>query len=121
MRLKLLVPTHVVIDQDVTKVTAEAEHGSFCLLPRHVDYMAALVPGLLGYEDDAGERFAAVDEGVLVKRGEEVLVSTRQAILGGELGQLRRVVHEQLEVLDEHARAAQSAVSKLESTSAAGT
>jgi F-type H+-transporting ATPase subunit epsilon len=105
------------MDQQVTKVTAEAEHGSFCLLPRHVDFVAALVPGLLAFEDDAGqERFAAVDEGVLVKRGEEVLVSTRQAILGGELGQLRRVVSEQLAVLDDRARAAQSAAAKLEAS-----
>jgi F-type H+-transporting ATPase subunit epsilon len=105
------------MDQEVTKVTAEAEHGSFCLLPRHVDFLAALVPGLLAFEDDAGqEQFAAVDEGVLVKRGDEVLVSTRRAIPGGELGELRRVVREQLAVLDDHARAAQSAVTKLEAS-----
>ena len=80
MRLKLLIPTRVVVDEEVAKVVADGEHGSFCLLPEHVDFLAALVPGLLAFEDEAGqERFVAVDEGVLVKRGDEVLVSTRQA------------------------------------------
>ena len=47
MRLKLLIPTRVVIDQPVTKVIADGEHGSFCLLAHHVDFLALLVPGLL--------------------------------------------------------------------------
>jgi alternate F1F0 ATPase F1 subunit epsilon len=80
MRLKLLIPTRVVADEEVVKVVTEGEHGSFCLLPEHVDFLAALVPGLLAFEDEAGqERFVAVDEGVLVKRGDEVLVLARQA------------------------------------------
>ena len=90
MRLKLLVPTQIVVDEEVGKVVAEAENGSFCLLPRHVDFLAALLPGFLGFADRAGkEWFVAVDEGVLVKHGDTVLVSTRQAVRGGDLGQLR--------------------------------
>lgn len=117
MKLKLLIPTQVVVDQEVTKVVAEGEHGSFCLLPQHVDFLAALVPGLLAFEDEAGkERFAAVDEGVLVKRGDEVLVSTRQATRGANLEQLQRTVIEEFTTLDEHERAAQAATAKLEAS-----
>jgi len=117
MRLKLLIPTRVVVDQQVRKVVAEGEHGSFCLLPQHVDFLAVLVPGLLAFEDEAGdEQFAAVDEGVLVKRGDEVLVSTRQATRGTDLTKLRNTVIEEFATLDDRERAAQAATAKLEAS-----
>lgn len=117
MRLKLLVPTEVLVNQQVKKVVAEAENGSFCLLPHHIDFLAALVPGLLSFEDeDDQEQFVAVGEGLLVKRSDEVLVSVRQAVRGGDLGKLRRTVKEQLAMLDERERAAHSAMAKLEAS-----
>jgi F-type H+-transporting ATPase subunit epsilon len=115
MKLKLLKPTQVVVDEDVAKVVADGVHGSFCLLPRHVDFLAPLVPGLLAFVDSEGkEQFVAVDEGLLVKQGDEVLVSTRQAIRGGDLDQLRNAVHEEFRALDERERAAKAAIAKLE-------
>lgn len=117
MRLKLLIPTQVVVDEEVTKVVAEGEHGSFCLLPQHVDFLAALVPGLLAFEVEGDrEQFAAVDEGVLVKRGDEVLVSTRQAIRGADLEQLRNTVREEFAMLGDRERAAKAATAKLEAS-----
>jgi len=117
MRLKLLAPTRVVIDEEVAKVVADGEHGSFCLLPQHVDFLAALAPGLLAFADESGnEQFAAMDEGVLVKRGDEVLVSTQQAVRGGDLEQLRKMVREEFSVLDDRERAAKSATAKLEAS-----
>jgi len=115
MQLKVLLPTQVLVDEPVAKVTAEAENGSFCLLPRHVDFVAALVPGLLTFEQAGGaEEFLAIDEGVLVKCGEEVLVSTRRAARGSDLGRLRATIDEKFTVLSEHERAARDASAKLE-------
>jgi F-type H+-transporting ATPase subunit epsilon len=115
MRLKVLLPHEVFVDCDVVKVVAEAQNGYFCLLPRHVDFVAALVPGLLMYvAGDGQEQFLAVDEGALVKVGDEVLVSTRSAARDGSLGSLRRVVEEQFEVLDEREKLARSASARLE-------
>jgi F-type H+-transporting ATPase subunit epsilon len=115
MQLKVLLPTQVLLEEEVAKVTAEAENGSFCLLPRHIDFVAALVPGLLSFETEAGEEtFLAIDEGMLVKCGREVLVSTRNAVRGRDLGQLQQVVEEQFSVLDERERKARSALARLE-------
>lgn len=115
MRLKVVLPTEILIEKEVTKVIAEAENGSFCLLPRHIDFVAALVPGLLSYETDGGkEEFLAVDEGTLVKCGSEVLVSTRNAVIGPDLGMLKQMVEEQFRVLDEQEKELQSALAKLE-------
>ena len=117
MILKILLPSEAFLQTEAARVIAEAENGFFCLLPRHVDFVAALVPGLLAYEDTAGqEHFVSVDEGILVKCGDEVLVSTRHAATGGELGELQRIVREQFEVLDDRERVSRSAAARLESS-----
>ena len=93
MHLKVIVPTEMLIDTEVTKVIAEAENGAFCLLPRHIDFVTALAPGLLSFGLSTGhEEFLAVDEGTLVKCGAEERVSTRQAVRAPDLGQLRQMV-----------------------------
>ena len=58
--------------------------------------------GILTYETEAeGEVFVAVDEGVLVKTGPDVLVSVRRAMGGTDLGQLREAVEQEFLTLDE--------------------
>ncbi len=115
MRLKVLLPQGVLIDEEVTKVVAEAENGSFCLLPRHVDFLAALVPGLLSFASVNGvEEFLAVDEGIIVKCGAEVLVSTRNAVRGPDLGKLEQTVEQSFRRLDHQETMARSAFAKLE-------
>jgi len=114
VRLKILLPAEMALDEETSKVTAEAENGSFTLLPRHIDSVAALVPGLLSYESAGQEMFVAIDEGILVKRGDEVLVSVRGAVRGANLGQLRQTVEEQFKMLDERERKARSAVARIE-------
>ncbi len=116
MKLKILLPTEIMVDEEVTKVTAEAGNGSFCLLPRHIDFVAALVPGLLSFVKAGNEveEFLAVDEGILVKCGPEVLISTRKAVRGPELGQLRETVEKTFKVLTDQEKRARSALANLE-------
>lgn len=115
MILKVLLPTGVLVEEPVVKVVAEGRCGSFCLLPRHVDYVAALVPGLLAYETETGvEEYLALDEGILVKCGPEVLVSTRNAARGANLGQLQALIREKFAELDEREQQTRSAMTKIE-------
>lgn len=116
MRVKLVVPSGVLLEQEAVKVVAEAQDGAFCLLPRHVDFVAALVPGILGLTSaDGAETFVALDEGILVKHGPEVLVSTWNA-LQGELGELQRSVLGQLRELGEEEQQARLALDRLEAS-----
>ena len=116
MTLKVLLPTEVLVHETVTKVIAEGDNGSFCLLPRHMDFTSTLVPGLFAYvSTDGREHYLAVDEGVLVKCGSEVLVSVRRAVAGADLGHLHRQVAEQFQMMDDRERMARSALAKLES------
>jgi F-type H+-transporting ATPase subunit epsilon len=109
------MPTKTVVDQTVAAVTAEAQNGSFCLLPRHVDFVAALVPGVLSFKSTEGETvFYAIDRGVLVKCGDDVMVSTGNAVRGEKLGRLRKTVEEQFKSFDEGEKKALNAINKIE-------
>ena len=55
MRLRVLLPTELLLDEQAEKIVTEAENGSFCMLPRHVDFVAALVPGILVVTLHGGE------------------------------------------------------------------
>ncbi|MBU1206314.1 MAG: F0F1 ATP synthase subunit epsilon [Proteobacteria bacterium] len=115
MKLKILLPAEILIDQEVRQVVAEAENGSFCLLPHHIDFVAGLVPGILAYETAEGkEEFIGVDEGILVKVGQEVLVSTGKAVRGPELEALWQTIQDEFKVLNEREKKARSAVARLE-------
>jgi F-type H+-transporting ATPase subunit epsilon len=115
MRLKLLLPTRVLIDAAIQRLVAEAENGSFGMLPRHVDFATALRPGILAYQDvENAEHFVGVDEGILVKCRGEVLVSTRNAVIGTDLASLRQTVRERYLELDEGEKLARSALARLE-------
>jgi F-type H+-transporting ATPase subunit epsilon len=117
MLLKVLIPPCVFLDQDhVTRIVAETPHGSFGILPHRVDCVAALAPGILTFEvENRGETFLAVDEGILVKAGSQVLASVRNAIGGAELGELRQTVDREFLTLDERARSVRTVLAKLES------
>jgi F-type H+-transporting ATPase subunit epsilon len=115
--LKVLLPFQVFTEKtDVTRVVAETREGSFGLLPHRLDCVAALAPGILTFETAAeGEVYLAVDEGILVKAGPEVLVSVRNAIAGTDLSKLREAVERQFMNLDEQEQKIRSALAKLES------
>ena len=91
MRLRILLPEQIFVDQaDVATIAFETHGGSFGLLPHRRDCVAAIVPGLFFYQP-AGkpEITVALDEGVLVKTGDQVLVSVRRAMAGGDIAQLQ--------------------------------
>jgi len=116
MNLKVLLPSQIFADKaGVLRIVAETREGSFGILPHRLDCVAALAPGILTYETATdGEVFVAVDEGVLVKTGLDVLVSVRRALGGADLGQLREAVEREFLTLDEHEQNVRSALAKME-------
>ena len=115
MHLQILLPSEVLVDEDVIKVIAEAENGSFCLLPRHVDFVTALVPGVVSFfNHEAEEQFAAVDHGILVKCDKDIFISCINGVRGQQLSELEDLVVERFLELDEHERKARTALGRLE-------
>jgi F-type H+-transporting ATPase subunit epsilon len=116
MHLKILVPTEIFADvTGVSDIVAETSDGSFGLLEHRLDCVAALEPGILTYTTEHGAVYLAVDEGVLVKTGADVLVSVRHAIGGTDLGQLHDEIKRRFLTLDQQERTVREMVAKMES------
>jgi F-type H+-transporting ATPase subunit epsilon len=117
MNLKILLPYKIFAEKTgVSRIVARTSDGSFGLLPHRLDCVAALVPGILIFETEAeGEIYMAVDEGVLVKSGMDVLVSVRNAIGGTDLSKLHEAVGQEFLNLDDQEKKMRSVLAKLES------
>ena len=115
MKLQVQLPEKILLESEVTRVVAEAENGFFGLLPKHIHFVTALVPGILTFTTpDGDEEFVAVDEGILVKCNQDVLVSVRNAVIGHELGELKALIQERFKQLDEHEKKSRNALYNLE-------
>jgi len=122
MQVMVVLPSGLFHKQNVTRVIAEARNGSFCLLPRHIDFVSALVPGILTLTpaveegDPSGKTediYFAIDEGLLVKHQSQVRISTWSAVRGS-LGKLNEAVQTLSQELDEHEQQARLALEHLE-------
>ena len=111
LHLRIFLPSGILLDTETTRLVAESPAGSFGVLPRHIDGVAMLASGILCYGSSG---YAAVDGGTLVKCGDEVRVSTPQAMLGDSLESLMSVVTERFRVRDEDERLTRSALARLE-------
>jgi len=117
MHLKILLPFRIFAEKGgISRLVAETCRGSVGFLPRRRDCVAPLVPGILLFEKEGeGESYVAVDEGILVKKGPEVLVSVRNAIGGDDLGLLREAVYREFRNLDEQEQSVRQVLAKMES------
>lgn len=115
INLKILLPAGVLLEEQVEQVTAEAENGFFSILPRHIDFVAALVPGIFSYvTPDDEEHFLALDDGILVKQGDQVYVSAARAVSGESLEVLEDAVENELKVLGEDEKKTRAVMARLE-------
>jgi F-type H+-transporting ATPase subunit epsilon len=114
MRLEVVTPGEVMLDRGVSKVSAESPQGAFTLLPRHVDFVAILVPGLIAFMADGDEHLMAVDGGVLIKRGPVVRIATGEAAEGDSVLALQRALRASFEELAEGERRSRAALVRLE-------
>jgi F-type H+-transporting ATPase subunit epsilon len=113
----VLLPFKIFVEtKGVKRIVARTLGGSFGLLPNRLDCAAALGPGILTYETDAeDEVYLAVDQGVLVKAGMNVLISVRNAIGGTDLDKLHEAVKKEFLDVDEQEQSVRSVLAKMES------
>ena len=117
MNLRVLLPFCVYATEiGVSRIIVDTNAGSLGILPHRMDCVAALIPGILVYEvGERGEAYMAIDNGILIKTGFDVLVSVRNAIGGLDLDELQETVEQQFMILNEHEKAVRSVMSEMES------
>lgn len=124
LHLKVLLPHQVFLDEpNVSSLMIETPSGCYGLLPNRLDCVAALVCGILVYETTASEPsqspaepcYVAIDEGIMAKFGETVLISVRSAFSGTNLGELEHLVEREFASLSDREKQVRAVISKLES------
>ena len=89
MRLRVLAPTEVVLDQEVIHVTAEDVTGSLGIRPGHAPLVTPLAPGIVvARSPDGRERYVAVNGGVMLVSGDEVQIVSRHAVASHDMAHL---------------------------------
>lgn len=115
MKLTVWLPSEILLEEQVDRIKGEAENGWFGLLPKHIDFVTALVPGVMTFQPcGRPEEYLAVDHGILVKCGADVSVSTRNAVRGSNLDQLKQAVESQFRAREEREKAARAYEARLE-------
>lgn len=95
MKLRIITPLEVVVDEDgVLALRAEDSSGGFGILSHHADFLTSLTVSVVGWKSaDAKRHFCAVRRGVLsVTDGEAISIATREAIVGDDLATLDQTV-----------------------------
>lgn len=114
MELKILLPYKVFADiKNVDSIVAETSEGSFGFLPQRLDCIAVLMPGIFSYKTDK-VHYLAVDDGILVKTGDLVMVSVRNAVGGVELGKLADTIQNEFKNISADEEKVRYMASKLE-------
>ena len=63
IRLRVVTPTRLVIDEEVDEVTAPGELGEFGVLPNHIAFLSTLIPGVLSYKQGTKVQMLAISGG----------------------------------------------------------
>ncbi len=117
MDLKILLPNKVFNETgNVKSIVAETIAGSYGILPQRLDFAAPLAPGIFSYQTSEGQtQYLALDEGIIIKTGNQVLVSVRNAVQGADLGKLHEAIDK--EFLQQHndEKSARLLMAKMES------
>ena len=95
MRLRIITPLEVVVDDDdVVAVRAEDSSGGFGVLPGHADFLTCLSLSVVSWKRAGSrDRYCAVRGGVLSVSGRtEISIATREAVVGDDLASLEQTV-----------------------------
>ncbi|OSQ35408.1 F0F1 ATP synthase subunit epsilon [Thalassospira mesophila] len=93
MRLTIITPLSIVVDEDIDSLRAEDESGSFGILPGHAPFLTALAISIVSWRVAGKDRFCAVRNGVMTVEGQtKVAIATREAVTGDDLATLDQEV-----------------------------
>jgi len=95
MRLEIITPLSIVVDEDIESLRAEDDTGSFGILPGHAPFLTALSISIVSWRAADKDRFCAVRKGVMTVSGNtNIAIATREAVTGNDLATLdEEVLH----------------------------
>lgn len=119
MHVTIRLPLSVLYDNMAVRLTAVSSIGSFGLLPNHVNFVSDLQPSILSLWSESGEeQLFGIDEGLLVKKDDDVQIVVRRGLQGSSLVALQESIQEHFLAIDEEERRTRAALSRLEANMA---
>jgi F-type H+-transporting ATPase subunit epsilon len=85
LRLRIVTPERLLLDEDVDEVTAPGTEGEFGVLPNHTTFLSSLQPGRLMYKRSGQTHVMAVSGGFAEVINNIMTVLTDSAELAGEI------------------------------------
>ena len=115
MKLTVFTPLGTVLKSKINKVTVETLSGYYTLLPKHVDFAAAMGANIVSYTTEQNEKkYVACHRGIVVKKGDEVTITVQNAVTGETLDELSEVIRKEFKYNDEQRKELNSAMARLE-------
>ncbi len=115
MKFLVHTPLGTVLQVKALKVTFETLSGFYTLLPKHVDFVAAMKSNIVRYTDENGkERFVACHQGIVVKKGDSVTMSVQGAVLSDALANLPQDLANDFKKKEEERKKLNLAMARLE-------
>ena len=93
MKLRIITPLSVIVDEDIDSLGAEDARGGFGILNGHAPFVTALEVCILSWRLADRQRFCALRCGVMtVGQASAIDIATREAVTGEDLARLESVV-----------------------------
>jgi F-type H+-transporting ATPase subunit epsilon len=101
LRLRIVTPERLLLDEDVDEVTAPGTEGEFGVLPNHTTFLSSLQPGRLMYKRSGQINTMAISGGFAEVVDNSMAVLTDSAELAGEINveRARTALHKAEEAL----------------------
>ncbi|HBO50324.1 MAG TPA: hypothetical protein DD619_06040 [Alphaproteobacteria bacterium] len=115
MQLTVCSPLGTVLQTKALKVTFETLNGFYTLMPKHVDFVAAMKPNIVRYTDENNaESYVACHRGIVVKKGQNVTMSVQNAVISKSLDTLSLVIRNDFKENEERRKELNLAMARLE-------
>jgi F-type H+-transporting ATPase subunit epsilon len=89
IRLRVVTPNRLLLDEEVDEVTAPGELGEFGVLPNHIAFLSTLVPGEMSYLQGGSRHVLVVSGGYAEVLDNVMTVLAPAAEFGSEIDSAR--------------------------------
>jgi len=85
LKLKIITPQRLVMDEEVTSVTVPSADGDITVLPKHTHLLTLLKDGIIVMKNSSKEDYLAIGGGYLETNGKEANILVSRASKQDEL------------------------------------
>jgi F-type H+-transporting ATPase subunit epsilon len=85
IKLRVVTPSRMLLDEEVDEVTAPGELGEFGVLPDHITFLTLLAPGEMSYKEGTVRHYLAINGGYAEVLDNVMTVLAPAAEFAGEI------------------------------------